>query len=480
MPKTKKPKKARGRASTAKQFQRLAVDSPDLTVRGSAEGDGQRFDITCDDPETRGRFINLAEGAVAESGMRATGCDGPAAEWMCILGTVASYVAGEFDFDSGAWEIKNAALISALTLEHAREYREAFQHWQSANEATQLVYRHRNVQAILVWTRRCAMVGLRLVDLGKLWEIDSVEPAPNADVRRKASSVIRSVLELEALHEVRPGNRSDSVVKLDDLAIAASIALSGGLSSLSRDDVTEAWRNWIAAISNYDLQHDMTLYQLLLSTLKLQCPVVASHLPHVSGAEMWEHLKWNPIRAAKTLINTIDQSLHVWGQLDSIQNQDLQDKRARQEYMRDWHDAVAIAKAVDGAPPLPKRVEDPRDCLIDLRTWLAEVINGLHGDARAHQLAEENESGLRDRIARMDGNAHLSAADLARSLNVDGETLRKRLERFRDKSDVGWIENTERKSREPQYLYVVKHIRHILESMDASGETSDERPLKKI
>lgn len=60
-------------------------------------------------------------------------------------------------------------------------------------------------------------------------------------------------------------------------------------------------------------------------------------------------------------------------------------------------------------------------------------------------------------------DAYLGSAELAVAFGLDEELVRKRLERKRKQLD--FIENTNRKPREPQYLYRVHSVRPILEAM---------------
>jgi hypothetical protein len=77
----------------------------------------------------------------------------------------------------------------------------------------------------------------------------------------------------------------------------------------------------------------------------------------------------------------------------------------------------------------------------------------------------------------VDQNAMLSAGDLASRFGVDPEAVRKRLDRWRKGTHDGWSEVTDRKPREPKYLFRFSAVSAILKEM-ASGETSSERPAK--
>jgi hypothetical protein len=59
-------------------------------------------------------------------------------------------------------------------------------------------------------------------------------------------------------------------------------------------------------------------------------------------------------------------------------------------------------------------------------------------------------------------SGYASAADLARKYNIDPGTLKKRLERFRKGTMVGWVEVNDRGSRVPQFLFQESAVTHLL------------------
>jgi hypothetical protein len=86
-----------------------------------------------------------------------------------------------------------------------------------------------------------------------------------------------------------------------------------------------------------------------------------------------------------------------------------------------------------------------------------------------------NATGLGDVLA--------SPADIAQRYDLPLEPLQKRLGRWRQKHDEGWKEVTDRKPREPQFLYKLSAVSPIIEEMasrrkDASSEASSHRPAK--
>lgn len=83
-------------------------------------------------------------------------------------------------------------------------------------------------------------------------------------------------------------------------------------------------------------------------------------------------------------------------------------------------------------------------------------------------------------IGTVNVDSHLGSRKLAEIFSVPPEPLRNRLKRWRAKNKEGWIEDTEHKPRDPKYLYRVGAVRHIVEGMKATSETTGERPAKRI
>ncbi len=79
-------------------------------------------------------------------------------------------------------------------------------------------------------------------------------------------------------------------------------------------------------------------------------------------------------------------------------------------------------------------------------------------------------------------DAMLSPTQLALAFDVPAEALRGRLKRWRanNRDAGGWIENTKRAPREPQYLYRVGAVLVVIEDLKkkAPSETSSEQPPK--
>jgi len=79
---------------------------------------------------------------------------------------------------------------------------------------------------------------------------------------------------------------------------------------------------------------------------------------------------------------------------------------------------------------------------------------------------------------RPDGPEMLSSPDLADRYNVNPEALRKRLERWMPTHQEDWKEITDRRPREPKYLYRVFAVLPIIKELQASGQPSGERPAE--
>jgi len=62
----------------------------------------------------------------------------------------------------------------------------------------------------------------------------------------------------------------------------------------------------------------------------------------------------------------------------------------------------------------------------------------------------------------------LSSRELANHYGLGPERVRKALERYRKEHDEAWVEVTDRRPREPQYLYDPKAVAQLLERMRQS------------
>jgi len=87
---------------------------------------------------------------------------------------------------------------------------------------------------------------------------------------------------------------------------------------------------------------------------------------------------------------------------------------------------------------------------------------------------EEASEKTTPHLEALDEKAWYTHERLAVHFNVNKEALRKRLDRYRSTHFDGWKENTDRRPREPKYLYQLGAVKHIIENMLASSE----RPAK--
>jgi len=75
-------------------------------------------------------------------------------------------------------------------------------------------------------------------------------------------------------------------------------------------------------------------------------------------------------------------------------------------------------------------------------------------------------------------DAYLTHIEIARMHEVNSESLRKRLDRFRLSNFDDWHEVNNPKRNEPKYLYSYEAVKKIALSLKASGDSSAERPTK--
>lgn len=120
-------------------------------------------------------------------------------------------------------------------------------------------------------------------------------------------------------------------------------------------------------------------------------------------------------------------------------------------------------------PQEPKGVESVHDALIELRAVRAALV-GWSG------AGESQTRGGRTATQRANEpippDAYLSSSDLAKQYGVDAEALRKRLDRWRKTNESGWREVTDRRPREPKFLYQVAAVLAVIRELQSSGGTS--------
>lgn len=101
-----------------------------------------------------------------------------------------------------------------------------------------------------------------------------------------------------------------------------------------------------------------------------------------------------------------------------------------------------------------------------IRIFAAEETAAPRGEGNVNQQPREPAPATAEVVAPA---GMLSAADLAAMHGVPPEPLRKRLERFRRQHlDGGWHEVTDRRPREPKYLYDPRAVEPILSGLKSS------------
>jgi hypothetical protein len=116
-----------------------------------------------------------------------------------------------------------------------------------------------------------------------------------------------------------------------------------------------------------------------------------------------------------------------------------------------------------------------------LRGFLADVEKDLmeSGGKAAPGATEDPRKPSKEAVPDVPPAATMSVTDLADRFGLDAEALRKRLERQRHRDKTCFIENAQRTSKEPQFLYYVGKVKPIIDAMRASGKTSGKRPARK-
>lgn len=157
--------------------------------------------------------------------------------------------------------------------------------------------------------------------------------------------------------------------------------------------------------------------------------------------------------------------------------------------------AATPAPQAGGREPQPQQVAPapvsrPAPPLVNVGNWqegalaLAQALQAPPpaGDGRDAPPGSP-EATSRPAASRSFADAHddslLSPVRLAAAFGVNADALRTRLNRWRRRHHEGWIENTERGPREPQYLYRVGTVRHIIRALQATSETTSQRPARK-
>lgn len=142
---------------------------------------------------------------------------------------------------------------------------------------------------------------------------------------------------------------------------------------------------------------------------------------------------------------------------------------------------------IGGTPP--NQMSDAVNALRSaVQSALAEVESTTprsgaspQGSPDVPPLRAVNNSRPTDPAGTGDDEGMFTSSDLAERFGVNAETLRKRLDRWREKNVTSrdWTENEGATSRDPKYLYRLGAVRHLIALLQASGESSGERPAKK-
>lgn len=105
---------------------------------------------------------------------------------------------------------------------------------------------------------------------------------------------------------------------------------------------------------------------------------------------------------------------------------------------------------------------------------------GNHATAGDNEISGISISLVNQATGLIDPNLYLSCTDLAEKLGVPKESLRKRLYRLRLRNLEVWQEVTDRRPREPRFIYQVSSVLPIIMDLKkkASGEASVKRPAK--
>jgi len=128
--------------------------------------------------------------------------------------------------------------------------------------------------------------------------------------------------------------------------------------------------------------------------------------------------------------------------------------------------------------------------LLDGKPLRVCVIRGSGQSQQARQPARRTQlpkghaakASAPQRASRLkpDPEAYLPPADLARIFDVPLNSLRQRLKRWRRNNlDTGWIENSERKSREAKYLYKVRAVQPVIQDLQKASTPTNEATNKR-
>jgi len=182
-----------------------------------------------------------------------------------------------------------------------------------------------------------------------------------------------------------------------------------------------------------------------------------------------KELRFNAKRLVETLATTGHHAADATHAIVRL----IESRKLRSE--RAW---IEVPSAPDSPPLLPWHVRSPQ------RTWPPDksgyapipedkptpfhsfdvvATDDLWGYLPAEHISASacNEVGRQPEAA---DDPLLTHIDLAKRFNLDRETARKRLDRWRSKNKGGdWIEATDKRPNEPKYLYRLSAVKHLFE-----------------
>lgn len=98
-----------------------------------------------------------------------------------------------------------------------------------------------------------------------------------------------------------------------------------------------------------------------------------------------------------------------------------------------------------------------------------QEVSNLSDGAGDTGLREASSSSIPSNVA-LDEQAWYTHDRLAENFNVGKDALRKRLDRYRERTVNGWKVNEDRRPREPRYLYQLRAVKTIVEELRASSQ----------
>jgi hypothetical protein len=198
----------------------------------------------------------------------------------------------------------------------------------------------------------------------------------------------------------------------------------------------------------------------------------------------------------QAILNANRSAVEAASEIDSLEAAPLyRDSTRIREDLQGLERTLPSPRQVGDIPPTePALLLDIDQAKIPISLWINKIRALLVPEPPSHvrdpevSAADVQQGGSATEAEafppeRKDGG-YYSVADLAGMAGVDPEALRKRLDRWRRKNPGGeFIQNTERRSREPGYLYsrdaVIPVIEALKTCIGTSGIASAKRPAKE-